>query len=625
MGGSYGSIHVRTDDQERVRAAVELLSCEGTKRFLIAPAIKGWVTVFPENNGQDETVGKALASALGNATVIQCLVHDEDLFAYWFYENGKLADRYNSRPGYFGEENAGPRGGDARAFCGLLGDEKKTQELQALLDDEEFSFELDRQDHFAALLGLSNTDHAYDYLQRGETDGVRRWKEFIHVPDLAAEKAARRAATAEVQAELKELKRKKVLFVDEVAKRSLNKHFYKGISWEIDPATSSVISAWINYHSQNYGPVKTEWRQFSAPEWKAGEWKPPAEDLENVEFSPSGRLLTMRTMDSSSIEIWDVREMRLVAGHKVRSARISDVVFSSDESRVFVSVQAPQKIELHILSLSERRESTVLSFRRHVWRIALHPEGRWLALGGHELGLLDLARPIKVRIYGIGGLNDNGTPITDFQTSPVIRETGEKPASKEPEKPESEMNQDELERKLFPERFPTPVSIEEQRETTRYRSGEFLGPLQFTPDGKRLICATNEGVRVFSWSKLQTTTDASPTPDFSVEAGEMLPRPEEPPHIRQRTVLALDYDAAQQRVLFGGMEGQINYLNLKTGKSGDLPAGPERTVLLRLSLTPDRTAIVVTRHPMNMGNDPKPDRFQIWNYKALCAAADIPY
>ena len=623
MGGSYGSIHVRTNDQQRVVAALELLSCEGTKRFLISPAIKGWVAVFPDNNGQDETLGKALASTLGNATVIQCLVHDDDLFAYWFFENGKLVDQYNSNPGYFGEDNT-DRGGNARAFSRLLHNEKKIEDLQALLDAERFTFELERQDQFAALLGLSNTDHAYDYLQSGETDGVRRWKQFIHVPDPAVEKAAGRAAAAAIQAELKELKRQGALFVDELAKKSLNKRFYKYLSWGIDPATSSVVSAWLNGFSENHESAQTEWRQFSAPHWKANDWKPPTA-LEFFEFSPSGRLLINRVPGRSSIEIWDRREMRVVMEPEFSSGQMLGFVCSRDDSRVLVTVQTRDHFQLHVLNLTGTRSNTILSLKQHVLRIALHPDGRWLALGGHTLGLLDLARPNEIRLFGIGGLSDDDVPVTDFQTSAVIRGTIERTLPEELNRPDSELSQDEIERKYFPERFPSPTAIEDQREMTRYRSGEFLGPLKFTPDGKWLICATNEGVRVFSWPTLRTTTEASPTPDFSAEAGQMPARPEDPVQYTGRWTYALDYDPARQRVLFGGLEGKVKYLDLTSGKSGALPAGPERTVVDRLSLTPDRTAMVVTRHPMNLPNVPEPGRFQIWNYQALCAAAGIPY
>src|SRR5260221_1921086 len=217
MGGHYGTIHVRTEDRGAVRFAVESIASDRTRRFLIAPAIAGWVTVFPENNGQDPAVSEALAEKLSDKTLIHCLVHDDDIFAYWFFEGGRLVHAYNSCPSYFGEANPPPRGGNAAALSDLLIDPAKTNQLQALLDAERFTFELERQDEFAALLGLPNTAYAYEYLQGGETDSVQQWKRFIHVPDLAPEKSARRAEAAKLRAELKHLQGGGILLVGQAA------------------------------------------------------------------------------------------------------------------------------------------------------------------------------------------------------------------------------------------------------------------------------------------------------------------------------------------------------------------------------------------------------------------------
>src|SRR4051812_9041210 len=135
MGGHYGSIHVQTQDINAVRTAVESLNHPGTRRFYIAPSINGWVTVFPENNGQDESVTEALAAELPNETILHCAVHDDDIFAYWLFERGKLVGYYNSYPEYFCRENPPPRGGDAKVFGNIL-ESEKIAKLQALLDEE---------------------------------------------------------------------------------------------------------------------------------------------------------------------------------------------------------------------------------------------------------------------------------------------------------------------------------------------------------------------------------------------------------------------------------------------------------------------------------------------------------
>ena len=60
--------------------------------------------VYPEQNGQDESVGQAIAGRVGG-TAIHLLVHDDDVLAYWLWRDGELVDSFHSRPGYFGEQN----------------------------------------------------------------------------------------------------------------------------------------------------------------------------------------------------------------------------------------------------------------------------------------------------------------------------------------------------------------------------------------------------------------------------------------------------------------------------------------------------------------------------------------
>src|SRR5688572_18369038 len=103
MGGFYGSIHARTDDLGRVRAALAALAADPGLRFWLAPPTHGWTSVFPSASGQDHAVSARLAPLVGG-DVFHLVVHDDDLFAYWYYRDGSLADRHDSDPSYFGAE-----------------------------------------------------------------------------------------------------------------------------------------------------------------------------------------------------------------------------------------------------------------------------------------------------------------------------------------------------------------------------------------------------------------------------------------------------------------------------------------------------------------------------------------
>src|SRR5258705_4223 len=104
MGGHYGSVQVWSEDRQRVLAVAEEIARAKQIKMLVGPALKGWIGIYPENNGQDETVGREFAQRL-DGYLIHLLVHDDDIFLYWFFHDGREIDSYYSRPGYFGDDN----------------------------------------------------------------------------------------------------------------------------------------------------------------------------------------------------------------------------------------------------------------------------------------------------------------------------------------------------------------------------------------------------------------------------------------------------------------------------------------------------------------------------------------
>lgn len=100
MGAFLGSVHCRTESRHDVLEAVERVARRTRTRFLVGPPIGGWVATYPENHGQDEGVSKALARWL-SCPLIHVLVHDDDVFAYFYYRENRRADQFSSRPDYF--------------------------------------------------------------------------------------------------------------------------------------------------------------------------------------------------------------------------------------------------------------------------------------------------------------------------------------------------------------------------------------------------------------------------------------------------------------------------------------------------------------------------------------------
>src|SRR5271165_7082884 len=102
MGAFYESIHVRTEDSEAVRKALDRLVMESQCKFLLGPALDGWISVFPDDRGPNEQISADVAR-LVLRDVFHLIVHDDDIFIYYFYRERRLVDQYNSNPHYFDE------------------------------------------------------------------------------------------------------------------------------------------------------------------------------------------------------------------------------------------------------------------------------------------------------------------------------------------------------------------------------------------------------------------------------------------------------------------------------------------------------------------------------------------
>lgn len=209
MGAFYGSAHIRSDQITEVTGVLEELAKRKWK-FLVSPVIDGWIAVYPNIHGQDERVSKAIAKKL-DWPILHVAVHDDDVFYYWYYRNGKLIDRFSSCPEYFGqisERMTSLLRGKPERLADLLLDIADLERLMALVDEmrTEPLYVSDRPEQFAQLFGLSNFSTSYEYLMADETEGIDRWDEFVHVPDLSEERRAEQEVAARVQRQKDRLK-----------------------------------------------------------------------------------------------------------------------------------------------------------------------------------------------------------------------------------------------------------------------------------------------------------------------------------------------------------------------------------------------------------------------------------
>jgi hypothetical protein len=599
MGGFYGSIHVRTNDRDSVVAAVCSLKIDSVRRFYVAPPINGWVSVFPEGNGQDSAVSEGIAAVLNRATIVHCAVHDDDVFAYWLYANGTISDAYNSCPTYFGEEDAPPRGGNARSFLSLVSNPNDVDTLQALLDADNYTFELERQDRFAGLLGLPHTDSAYEYLVNGETSHIKEWKQFIHIPDLADEKKKGRAAAAALRAEVKQLLAAKVLFVDAKAEKNKNGYGFQHFTWCSNPAKPEVIVA-VKDGIHSLEPAV--WKRYALPNWQP----------ETVGFSfssspfgfqvsPSGRLIAVP--QHSRLQIWDLETQALVTDRELPGI-VNLVAFGDRDADVFVVIRNPPTSTLLHIPLRDGAGGSLSDNVLHFQSITPHPNGKFLAVIDN-FGILLVVEILSMRVVAQVWIKDRSSLLNIN----AVREAAE------------QMVNDVTH--LVPG---SDAAGYRDASARHFLPSDAIRICRFNEDGAWLFCGARCGMHLLKWEDVLHSKQLAPIdPQVSVEAERSSRQTDEDP-IERRLVYGIVFDSVQQRVLFSGLEGKISFYDLLTRRSGTLLNVPGGAALIELALTSDRSGLVATARNFDFKNrKEKPFHFQIWNYRALCQHAPLPH
>src|SRR5262245_60172719 len=99
MGNFYVNYTLRGPDQKEVAAALK------GRRARVTPRHKDCVVVYDEaSDAQDQQQIAKLAGKLSKKFACPCLAvlnHDDSILWYQLWLSGKLADEYDSTPGYF--------------------------------------------------------------------------------------------------------------------------------------------------------------------------------------------------------------------------------------------------------------------------------------------------------------------------------------------------------------------------------------------------------------------------------------------------------------------------------------------------------------------------------------------
>jgi hypothetical protein len=588
MGAWLFSLHVYSSDRALVRRAAEEVASELGIRFLLSPVKKGWIALLADFSTFSENIGAALALRVGGAPVFDCTVADDDDFRYHFYRDGRLVDRYCAAPDTFDGIPKAERPswrGEPNRFADLFDSPKDVTACAELLrlNHRRFTFESQRLEGFARLLGLSHVLDAYEEPDESGAPDFPGAKNFVHVPDDSAAKTAARQRRTNIRGEYQHLKRTGLLRAEIKAPGSARERERLSCKWFFDSGDGALIVQWTDWMHPSPPAVRLLAPTYVGPQPLeiAGDWGRTSV----CSLSRSGRWLALGHAGGDwSATLWEWPKAE--CGARISHERsVSWVGFDREEQLLLTAGPS----DMVVSSVPDGRELARTHLDHSATAFALHPGGDQIVVGtsGGEIFIRDTRTlVVEKRLTTFRGVLAGGA-------NPLAA-TGVLLQARPPE--------------LTGERFKAWMM--------RQADPEIFARLLFSPDGDWLFAGTSLGMRAFAWPELLAAADGpAPAPKFAAEA--------QPGSLGHHTYChTLAFDESAQRLLFAGLEGVIEALDIRTGSIATLLRPPELLAIRQLALSPDGQSLAVQASEATMNSRPRTE-YRIWNYPALCGNAGL--
>ena len=175
MGATYLSIQLRTTDRDAVVAELHSIAAANVSaglRFYVAEPRDGWLAIFPNFTPELERAAKAL-SARVNCLIVLLLSADEDDLYCMFFRGGKQLPWFKVG---VGRKRSGKERDKLAAKLEALAEvcdaESRARLVTILADATDVTFSSDLLRALCETAGIRNAFTSFDYLQRGERQGL---------------------------------------------------------------------------------------------------------------------------------------------------------------------------------------------------------------------------------------------------------------------------------------------------------------------------------------------------------------------------------------------------------------------------------------------------------------------
>jgi hypothetical protein len=175
MGATYLSLQLRTTDREAVVRELHTLAGANAGaglQFYVAEPREGWLAVFPNFTPEVDRTPKELSARL-DCLIVLLLSADEDDLYCMFFRSGKQLPWFKiaagkSRKGKERDKLAAK----LEALAEVCDAESRARLVAVLADTTGVVFSSDLLRSVCEIVGFKNAFTSFDYLSRGERDGL---------------------------------------------------------------------------------------------------------------------------------------------------------------------------------------------------------------------------------------------------------------------------------------------------------------------------------------------------------------------------------------------------------------------------------------------------------------------
>jgi len=185
MGATYLSMQLRTTDREAAIVALEAIAAANTEaglQFYVAEPIGGWLAVFPNFTPEIERSAKELSARLG-CLIVLLLSADEDELYCMFFRDGKQLPWFKiGAPRKRRGKERDKLATKLEAFAEVCDAESRARLTDILADTTGVIFSSELLRSLCQIVGIHNAFTSFEYLQRGEREGLETPDEPTLVP-----------------------------------------------------------------------------------------------------------------------------------------------------------------------------------------------------------------------------------------------------------------------------------------------------------------------------------------------------------------------------------------------------------------------------------------------------------